>query len=111
MNFATGKVSFPRRTAAVALMRLGAGFTGLGDAVLRPQPVRLLADAEHAGTEALVKRVLALGSEVRVELELDDGRRVWGQVSGEEAALLELREGQILSVRLPSPVLALPRAA
>lgn len=111
MVFSTGKVAFPRRVAAFALMRLGSGLTGLGDAVLRPRRVHLLADPEHDGIEALVTRVVGVGGEVRVELKLADGREVWGQLSGEEAVLLELHEGQILGARLPAAVRPLPRAA
>ena len=44
-----------------------------------------------------------LGFEVRVELVLADGERVWAQVTREQAAQLELEEGQILAARLPAP--------
>jgi molybdopterin-binding protein len=44
-----------------------------------------------------------LGFEVRVELTLPDGRDIWAQVTREIAQELELREGQILPVRLPAP--------
>ena len=112
MAATSDKVSMPRRTAAVALMRIGAGIAALGDAVLRPEPVRLLAESERATEEALVARVVALGPALRVELKLADGREVWGRLTREEAELIELRAGQILGVRLaavePS---ALARAA
>ena len=75
----------------------------LGDAFLRPHDIRLLTDAEGEGSEALVERVVHLGFEVRVELKLDDGRELWAQVTREEAQQLELREGQIVFVRLPAP--------
>jgi sulfate transport system ATP-binding protein len=75
----------------------------LGDAFLRPHDIRLRADAEGEGSEALVERVVHLGFEVRVELKLDDGRELWAQVTREEAQQLELQEGQILFVRLPAP--------
>jgi sulfate/thiosulfate transport system ATP-binding protein len=77
----------------------------LGDALLRPHDIHILADGEtEAGAiEALVRRVVHLGFEVRVELTLPDGRYVWAQVTRESAAELELEQGQILSVRLPTP--------
>jgi sulfate transport system ATP-binding protein len=75
----------------------------LGDAFLRPHDIQILHDADGAGTQALVERVVHLGFEVRVELKLEDGREVWAQVTREEAGQLELAEGQILPVRLPAP--------
>jgi sulfate transport system ATP-binding protein len=77
----------------------------LGDALLRPHDIQILHD-EHTASdtlEALVRRVVHLGFEVRVELTLPDGRDLWAQVTRERAAELELEEGQILTVRLPAP--------
>jgi sulfate transport system ATP-binding protein len=75
----------------------------LGDAFLRPHDIQILPEADGEGTEALVERVVHLGFEVRVELKLHDGRELWAQVTRESAQQLELKEGQILSVRLPEP--------
>jgi sulfate transport system ATP-binding protein len=75
----------------------------LGGAFLRPHDIQILHDADGAGTQALVERVVHLGFEVRVELKLEDGREVWAQVTREEAQQLELAQGQILPVRLPEP--------
>jgi sulfate/thiosulfate transport system ATP-binding protein len=75
----------------------------LGDSFLRPHDIQILAEAEGSGTEALIQRVVHLGFEVRVELTLPDGRELWAQVTREIAEQLELKEGQILAVRLPSP--------
>jgi sulfate/thiosulfate transport system ATP-binding protein len=76
----------------------------LGDALLRPHDIQILPDDGEAGAiEALVRRVVHLGFEVRVELTLPDGRDIWAQVTRESAAQLELDEGQILNVRLPPP--------
>lgn len=75
----------------------------LGDALLRPHDIQILGPDESFGTEALVRRVVHLGFEVRVELTLQDGRPVWAQLTREQAAELELEEGQILFVRLGSP--------
>jgi len=75
----------------------------IGDAFLRPHDIQILPESDGTGTEALIERVVHLGFEVRVELKLHDGRDIWAQVTREEAQQLELREGQILSVRLPAP--------
>lgn len=111
MVFPTKKVSISRRAAAVALMRVGAGVSGLGDALLRPRRLHLIAESDGAGREALVERVIGAGSELRVELKLADGSTVWGQVSREQAEQLELRAGQILAVRLTGAPPPLARAA
>jgi sulfate transport system ATP-binding protein len=76
----------------------------LGDALLRPHDIQILPHPDEAGaTEALVRRVVHLGFEVRVELTLPDGRDVWAQVTRGSAQELELEEGQILTVRMPAP--------
>ena len=78
----------------------------LGDAFLRPHDIQILpegAEGHEEATEAMVRRVVHLGFEVRVELTLHDGRDVWAQVTRESAQQLELEEGQILAVRLPAP--------
>jgi sulfate/thiosulfate transport system ATP-binding protein len=75
----------------------------LGDAFVRPHDIQILSEDDGSGTEAIIERVVHLGFEVRVELKLHDGRELWAQVTREVAQELELREGQILSVRLPQP--------
>ncbi len=80
----------------------------LGDALLRPHDIQILPGGSdhysHDSTvEALIRRVVHLGFEVRVELTLPDGRDVWAQVTRETAQELELAEGQILAARLPAP--------
>jgi sulfate/thiosulfate transport system ATP-binding protein len=76
----------------------------IGDAFVRPHDVQILSDDnDGSATEALVKRVVHLGFEVRVELTLPDGREIWAQVTRANAQELELSEGQILAVRLPEP--------
>jgi sulfate transport system ATP-binding protein len=80
----------------------------IGDAFVRPHDVDILPHDDGSATEALIKRVVHLGFEVRVELTLPDGRDIWAQVTRESAQQLELAEGQILSVRLPAPRLFVP---
>jgi sulfate transport system ATP-binding protein len=75
----------------------------LGDALLRPHDIQVMTHPDETTVEALVRRVVHLGFEVRVELTLPDGRDVWAQVTRETTAELELHEGQILAARLPEP--------
>jgi sulfate/thiosulfate transport system ATP-binding protein len=75
----------------------------LGNAFLRPHDIQILPEADGTTTEALVQRIVHLGFEVRVELTLPDGRDIWAQVTRDGAQELELQEGQILSVRVPTP--------
>jgi sulfate transport system ATP-binding protein len=75
----------------------------IGNAFVRPHDVQILAEDDGSTTEALVKRVVHLGFEVRVELTLPDGRDIWAQVTRDIAQELELTDGQILAVRLPKP--------
>lgn len=79
----------------------------LGDALLRPHDIQIKAHSDsysdESTVEALVRRIVHLGFEVRVELTLPDGRDVWAQVTRETAAELELAEGQIVAARLPAP--------
>jgi sulfate/thiosulfate transport system ATP-binding protein len=72
----------------------------VGDALLRPHDIQLLEDRD-AGLEALVRRIVHLGFEVRVELTLQDGTEVWAQVTRDAADQMELREGEIVAVRMP----------
>jgi sulfate transport system ATP-binding protein len=75
----------------------------LGNAFVRPHDIQILPEAGGNTTEALVKRIVHLGFEVRVELTLPNGDEVWAQVTRASAQELELAEGQILAVRLPPP--------
>jgi sulfate transport system ATP-binding protein len=83
----------------------------IGDAFVRPHDVQILAEDDGSTIEALVKRVVHLGFEVRVELTLPDGRDIWAQVTRSAAEELELSDGQILAVRLPQPRVFTPQAA
>ncbi len=75
----------------------------LGDSFVRPHDIQIMPHPDETTTEALIRRVVHLGFEVRVELTLHDGRDIWAQVTRENAQELELEEGQILAVRLPDP--------
>jgi sulfate/thiosulfate transport system ATP-binding protein len=75
----------------------------IGDAFVRPHDVQILSEDDGTGIEAIIERVVHLGFEVRVEMKTSDGRELWAQVTREHAQQLELHEGQILFVRLPTP--------
>jgi sulfate transport system ATP-binding protein len=84
------------------------GFVGpvsrLGQRLVRPHDVAISLQ-ESAGTiESMVKRVVHLGFEVRVELELPDGSQARVQLTRAQAAELELDSGEIVYVRPPEGV-------
>jgi sulfate transport system ATP-binding protein len=69
-----------------------------GDLV-RPHDLVLEAHPAEAAMEAQVVRVVHLGFEVRVELQLSDGEQISAQLTRHEAEELELTEGDIVFVR------------
>jgi sulfate transport system ATP-binding protein len=80
------------------------GFLGevaqVGAARVRPHDLRLANDPVDGGHEAQVVRVVHLGFEVRVELELaDSAAPVHVQLTRAEADALELRRGDVVYVR------------
>jgi sulfate transport system ATP-binding protein len=70
----------------------------LGDELVRPHDLRVSATPIDGAVEAMVLRVVHLGFEVRVELQLDDGSSVAVQLTREEAAALELAGGDVVWV-------------
>jgi sulfate transport system ATP-binding protein len=71
--------------------RLGGGF-------IRPHDLELRIDPNGSTTEAMIERVIHLGFEVRVELRLAGGERVWAQVTRDQAEQLELEPGDVVFV-------------
>jgi sulfate transport system ATP-binding protein len=71
--------------------RLGGGF-------IRPHDLELRLDPNGSTTEAMIERVIHLGFEVRVELRLAGGERVWAQVTRDQAEQLELEPGDVVFV-------------
>jgi sulfate transport system ATP-binding protein len=74
--------------------------TRAGGRLVRPHDVQVLAEPAEAAEPAQVLRLVRLGFEVRAELLPEDGERIFAQLSRAEADLLELREGDIVHVRL-----------
>jgi sulfate transport system ATP-binding protein len=79
------------------------GFVGpvtrLGGLFVRPHDVEVRRQPNGTTSEAMVERLVHLGFEVRADLVLDDGQRVWAQMSRDDAEELELAQGQIVFVR------------
>jgi sulfate transport system ATP-binding protein len=79
------------------------GFLGpvsrVGDRLVRPHDLALSLAPEGDSVEAMVKRVVHLGFEVRIDLELADGEAAHAQLTRNEANQLELGQGDIVYVR------------
>ncbi|MBV8947397.1 MAG: TOBE-like domain-containing protein [Solirubrobacterales bacterium] len=69
--------------------------------LIRPHDVTLSLSAGPGLIEAMVKRVVHLGFEVRVELELNGGEAARAQLTRAQAEELELHERDIVYVRPP----------
>jgi sulfate/thiosulfate transport system ATP-binding protein len=68
-----------------------------GDLV-RPHDLRVFSEPRDGALEAMVRRVVHLGFEVRAELALPDGASLPVQLTRDEAASLELASGDIVWV-------------
>ena len=81
------------------------GFLGpvsrLGDRLVRPHDVTISLTPTDGAIEAMVLRVVHLGFEVRVELELPGGEAARAQLTRSQTAELELARGDIVYVRAP----------
>jgi sulfate transport system ATP-binding protein len=79
------------------------GFLGpvsrLGDRLVRPHDVTLSLAPSEGATEAMVERVVHLGFEVRVELELPGGEPARAQLTRAQTDELELAAGDVVYVR------------
>ncbi len=71
----------------------------LGEHFVRPHDIEVALDPDERTEEALVKRIVSLGFEIRVEFVLGDGAEVWVQLTRSQLQKLELREGQIAYLR------------
>jgi sulfate transport system ATP-binding protein len=69
--------------------------------LIRPHDVTLSLTDGPGLIEAMVRRVVHLGFEVRVELELKGGEAARAQLTRGQTDQLELREGDIVYVRPP----------
>jgi len=71
----------------------------LGGEYIRPHDVELLLEPGEGTAVGTVQRVVHLGFEVRVELQLDDDGELWAQVTREECERLGLAAGVRTHVR------------
>jgi len=80
--------------------------------LVRPHDLVLRATPQDDGdVEAMVRRVLHLGFEVRIELSLPGGDEIAAQLTRAEADELEVKPGDILWMRPAGPRLSLAPAA
>jgi sulfate transport system ATP-binding protein len=79
------------------------GFLGpiskVGDQIVRPHDVAISLVPDGDAIEAMVSRVVHLGFEVRVELDLPDGTSARAQLTRGQTAELELARADIVYVR------------
>jgi sulfate/thiosulfate transport system ATP-binding protein len=87
------------------------GFLGpvstLAGKLVRPHDVTVSLAPEPGALEATVTRVVHLGFEVRIELELRDGSPARAQLTRAQTEELELSKGDVVYVRPPAEVVAL----
>jgi sulfate transport system ATP-binding protein len=81
------------------VMRFVGPVTELGDGLVRPHDIDVRLEPGDGWLEAMIERVVHLGFEVRVELNLASHRRLWAQLTRARATELELEPGQIVWVR------------
>jgi sulfate transport system ATP-binding protein len=81
------------------------GFLGpvsrVGDRLVRPHDMTVSLTPAEGAIEAMVARVVHLGFEVRLELQLPDGQAARAQLTRAQEAELELAAGDIVYVRPP----------
>ncbi|ETK35143.1 sulfate ABC transporter ATP-binding protein [Microbispora sp. ATCC PTA-5024] len=83
------------------VMRFLGPVTEIGGSLVRPHDIEISVDPIEGGTPATVSRVVRLGFEVRVEVEVG-GQEAWVQVTREFADRLGLEPGDAVVVR-PAP--------
>jgi sulfate transport system ATP-binding protein len=69
--------------------------------LVRPHDLALVSEPGDGAREAMIRRVVHLGFEVRVELELPGGERAHVQLTRYQAQELELRPGDVVYLRVP----------
>jgi sulfate transport system ATP-binding protein len=83
------------------------GFLGpvsrVGERLVRPHDLTLSPTPQDGAIEACVRRVVHLGFEVRIELELDDGAAASVQLTRAQTDELELAPGDVVWVADQSP--------
>ncbi|MGI8572813.1 MAG: sulfate/molybdate ABC transporter ATP-binding protein [Solirubrobacteraceae bacterium] len=102
------QVGAPREVYDAPANEFVMGFLGpvsrLGDRLVRPHDVTLSPVPNVGAVKALVRRVVHLGFEVRIELELHGGETARAQLTRAQTADLELAAGDIVYVHAPAAV-------
>jgi len=97
------QVGGPRELYDRPATRFVASFLGpvseLGDHLVRPHDIAISTDPDDGGVQAMVSRVIHLGFEVRVELELAEGGAVSAQLTRHAIDELEIAGGDIVWLR------------
>ena len=88
------------------VMRFLGPVSELGGMLVRPHDVTVSLIQDSDSIEAMVSRVVHLGFEVRIELELPDGSHARAQLTRGQTEELELARGDIVYVRPPAGALA-----
>jgi sulfate transport system ATP-binding protein len=81
------------------VMRFLGPVSRVGDALVRPHDITILLSPEENTRQAVVTRIVHLGFEVRVQLEVAGEEPISAQVTRNEADQLELVEGGTVWVR------------
>lgn len=74
----------------------------VGGELVRPHDLKISLEPGEGTIEAMVRRVVHLGFEVRVEIELPDGTPARAQLTRAQAGELELARGDIVYIRAPA---------
>jgi sulfate/thiosulfate transport system ATP-binding protein len=94
-----GPVELYEHPANEFVMEFVGAVNRLGDSFVRPHDLEISLTPNGTTREAMVVRLVHLGFDVRVELLRDDGEAMSAQLTRDEAAALELQQGQIVYVR------------
>lgn len=97
------QVGAPRDVYDAPASEFVMGFIGpvsrVGGRLVRPHDVTVSVEPKPGASEAMVSRVVHLGFEVRLELELPGGEAAHAQLTRGQAEELELARGDIVYVR------------
>ena len=108
------QVGSPREVYDKPASNFVMGFLGpistIDGKLVRPHDVTISLTPVQDGIEAMVSRVVHLGFEVRIELELPDGAHARAQLTRAQTEELELGRGDIVYVRSPTPAAVLSNA-
>ncbi len=104
------QVGSPREVYDAPANEFVMGFLGpvstVAGKLVRPHDMTVSLWASEGSIEAMVKRVIHLGFEVRVELELPGGDAAYAQLTRSQTEELELQRGDIVYVRAGGQVLS-----